>query len=181
MSPGCSFERRTWKLGFLKLTALGPEFTYISHQGRQRKQRVGTIQPGTDTVRDAVNGGKDRRRGLGTEREAGRQLRRGGRNNGGKGKKGGPNPASIGMECAEGSPAFLASWSPQEGAVTLPPALIRSASSPEGSHYFISHVYIRKKRISPSLPLPFASFPLPITGLSPASLPRQEGQTPCPR
>ena len=77
MSSGCSFERRAWKLGFLKLTALGPEFTYISHQGRQRKQTLGTIQPGTDTGRDAVNGGKDRRRGLGTERESGRQLRRG--------------------------------------------------------------------------------------------------------
>ena len=157
---------------------MGPEFTYISHQGRQRKQRVGTIQPGTDTVRDAVNGGKDRRRGLGTE--GGRETaEEGGRNNGSKGKKGGPNPASIGMDCAEGSPAFLASWSPQEGAVTLPPALIRSASSPEGSHYFISHVYIRKKK---NLPFP----PSPLRALSPphhwtlTSIPAPTGRTDSP-
>ena len=65
MSSGCSFERRAWKLGFLKLTALGPEFTYVYHQGRQRKQTVGTIQPGTDTVRDAVNGEKTGREAWG--------------------------------------------------------------------------------------------------------------------
>ena len=107
VSSGCSFERRAWKLGFLKLTALGPEFTHISHQGRQRKQTVGTIQPGTDTVRDAVNGGKDRRRGLGPGREAGRQLRRGERNNGGKGKKGFPTLPPLGWSVQR---VALPSW-----------------------------------------------------------------------
>lgn len=33
-------------------------------------------------------------------------------------------------------------WHPGPLGVTLLPALIRSASSPERSHYFISHVYI---------------------------------------
>lgn len=103
--------------------------------------------PGADIVRDAVHrektgGETEALRDRETQREGGRQevdRWMGERNRGTKGETEGPLSAFVrGRECRQQpGPSILV---PQ--GVVLPSALIRPASSPEGSHYFISHVYV---------------------------------------
>lgn len=137
--------------GFLKQPALGPKTPAAGHTRTDRSRSGGNTDGGSPAARDGHREG-----GCEPEKHRSWDLRDGEAGGHREWEEDGGAPVEVGggagaqrrhggsqlclhqgRECQrQPCPRVLVPGR------TLPSALIRSASSPEGAHYFISHVYV---------------------------------------